>query len=427
MLQAASCGETPTTAPAPAAKTDEALRLYARGDYAAVVRLLQGPYRHGQARIQERLLLARALLHLHRTSQAQAVLSSVLESDAENPEANVLMGQLLHQQGNHAQAVKHLRCAYRLRRDPATAAMLGRCHYALGNVSQAKAYLRAALKEDIRDPDISFLLGLIHLRHGQGALAEKYLLLARDAGMTGPELHRLLGRAYLLQHKELGPVLLRSLPAGANPGDVIDGQVVLGPVPGVDRRYRVCTRYSALYEALQLLRARPDDPDGLYLAAAGWLAAGQYSLARTHLLNLARREGPTRRVLRLEAQLQIALGDLDALDKCLRTALDKRVFTPRQAARFYHRAATALRAEGKTQQALQLLQRADRLHPTSEPILRALANLALTTGQSELARRCYRRLVELFPDASDLDELRNTLKVLEAEKVSSTTRKGVRT
>ncbi|OPX22234.1 MAG: hypothetical protein B1H04_05315 [Planctomycetales bacterium 4484_123] len=253
-VQAASCGETATTTSAPAAETDKALKLYARGDYAAVVRMLQGPCRRGQGRIQDRLLLARAQLHLHREAEALAILESVLESDAENPEANALMGRILHRRDKHAEAIAYLRRAYRLRRDPATAAMLGRSHYALGNVAKAKTYLEKALEKDIRDPDNSFLLGLIHLRHGQGALAERYLLLARDAGMTGPELHRLLGRAYLLQHKELGPVLLRSGPAGAAPGDIIDGQVVLGPVAGVEGRYKVCTRYSALYEALQLLK-----------------------------------------------------------------------------------------------------------------------------------------------------------------------------
>ncbi len=417
-VQAASCGETATTTSAPAAETDKALKLYARGDYAAVVRMLQGPCRRGQGRIQDRLLLARAQLHLHREAEALAILESVLESDAENPEANALMGRILHRRDKHAEAIAYLRRAYRLRRDPATAAMLGRSHYALGNVAKAKTYLEKALEKDIRDPDNSFLLGLIHLRHGQGALAERYLLLARDAGMTGPELHRLLGRAYLLQHKELGPVLLRSGPAGAAPGDIIDGQVVLGPVAGVEGRYKVCTRYSALYEALQLLKIRPGDPDGLYMAAAGWFAAGQYALADAQLSALTRRRGPSPRLLELQARVCIARRDFPALQKCLRTALARRLFSPQRAARFYYQAAVALRAEGDRRQALELLQQADHLHPTSEPVLRALAGLALSSGRAKLACRCYRRLIELFPDAEDLDELRNRLKVLEGKETS---------
>jgi hypothetical protein len=46
-------------------------------------------------------------------------------------------------------------------------------------------------------------------------------------------------------------------------------------------------------------------------------------------------------------------------------------------------------------------------------VLRALAELSVTMGRDKQARGYYARLVELFPDAPDIDELRNALQVLE--------------
>ena len=70
----------------------KAVAVYARGDYAGVVKLLEPGYRAGTAKIQERLLLARAWLHLRRPDDALAALRAVLDSDRENPEANGLAG-----------------------------------------------------------------------------------------------------------------------------------------------------------------------------------------------------------------------------------------------------------------------------------------------------------------------------------------------
>ena len=58
------------------------------------------------------------------------------------------------------------------------------------------------------------------------------------------------------------------------------------------------------------------------------------------------------------------------------------------------------------------LKDAERRRPASEKVLRALAALSLSTGRGEQAAGYYARMVELFPDAEDIDEMRNTLKVL---------------
>ena len=394
----------------------EALKAYARGEYAAVVAMLEGPYGEGKAGIQERLILARAHLHLARGDEALAVLRSVLESDRENPEASALAGRILHEAGKHQEALPYLKDAHRLKQDAATAATLGKCHYALGDLPKAKALLAAALAEDIRDPSNALLLGKICLATGFGALAERYLLQAEEAGLESEELWLLLGRAYLAQKKEVGPIVTLRVPGGARPGQVVHGHIILGPAEDAPDRVRACTRYSALYEGCRLLERSPDHPDALHMAAAGWLAAGEPALARPHLDKLATLEPDSRRTADLWVRLLLAAKDFGALERFVADAHQKKVLDDRTAAETYYQAALILRAEGKRPEAVRLLKKAEALHPTSSKVLRSLADLSLATGRPADAEGYYARMVELFPDAPDIDELRNALKVLQEKR-----------
>ena len=394
----------------------EALEVYARGDYAAVVKLLEPAYRTGKAKIQERLLLARACLHLKRTDQSLAVLRSVLDSDRENPEANSLTGQILHRATKHKEAVAYLEHAIRLKPDDAVAAAaLGHCYHALGLNAKAKVHLEKAIELDIRNPANSFLLGKICLARGLGALAEKHLLKAQDAGLDSRELHLLLGKAYLLQRKLLGPILARRITSSPKTGEIVNDYVVLGKIPGAAHQYRVCTRFSALYQGYRLLRFRRNDPDALHFAAAGWLAAGQLDLARSHLLRLQQLEPRSRRTTELLANTQLAARQLDALEQTVQAAHKAKLFDARTAGDFLYRAALGLRAEGKRAEAIRLLRQAERHTPTAAKVLRSLAGLHVVMGRAREASRAYGRLIELFPDAPDVDEWRHARNVLDGK------------
>ncbi len=394
----------------------QAVKTYARGDYAGAVKLLEPTYRSGEANIQQRLILARSYQHLGRGDDALGVLQSVLASDKENPEANSLRGRILLDRGRHKEALEYLKHAYRLKQDPATAAALGRCYYALGEPVKAKAKLEQALKVDVRDPGNSFLLGKICLQRGFGASAEKYLLMAEEAGMDSTELHELLGRAYLMQRKYVGPVRTRRLAKPARPGEIVDGLVVIGPEQGVAGRYKVATRYCALYEGCRLRKATPDSPEAHFLLATGWLAAGDIALAERHVRSLLQAEPRSRRAHELYARLLLAKKDYAALTKVLAEGEQTKRFTAPEIAGFYYRAAIALRAQGRRDQAVGMLAKAERLTPTDGRVLRSLATLHRAEGRREQARRYYARLVELFPDADDIDELRNALRVLGEKK-----------
>ena len=113
-------GDSDAAPPAPG-HPDHALETYARGDYAAVVRLLAPLHEAGNASIQQGLLLARSYVHLGRRTDARVALVDVLESDRENPEANELLGRLLQEAGQAEDAVEYLKHAHRLKRSAATA------------------------------------------------------------------------------------------------------------------------------------------------------------------------------------------------------------------------------------------------------------------------------------------------------------------
>jgi len=407
----------PMAPPAAGAKADpaanDAVEVYARGDYAGAVKLLAPLHAAGKANIQQRLILARAYLHLGKDAQSLTVLRSVLDTDKENPEANSLTGRLLLKAGKHKEALEPLQHAWRLKSDPATAAALGRCYYALGQPAEAKVHLEWALRQDIRDPASSFLLGRICLDRGLGALAQRYLLMAQEAGMDSLELHLLLGRAYLLQRKLVGPVMVRRISKPAEPGDVVAGCLVLGRAGGAAGTHKVGTRYSALYEGLEILKRSPKDRDGLFMVAGGWLEADQAELAGKSLRRLRALEPDSPRALALQAELALATQDFGALGKCLAAAESAKAFGPPQIAQYYFRWALALRAEGKRQPAIAALEKAEKRAPTSPNVLRALATLCVATGRKAQARQYYARMVELFPDAADIDELRNALKALQ--------------
>jgi len=390
----------------------EAIKTYARGDYDAAARMLEPSYRAGKAGIQDRLILARAYLHLGRPDESLAVLKNVLDSDKENPEANGLTGQLLLKAGKNEDALKYLEHAYRLKPDAEAASALGRCYYALGNIPKAKSSLVAALKEDIRDPANSFLLGRINLDRGSGALAEKYLLMAQEAKMESPELHLLLGKAYLLQRKTVGPVMVKRLGASAQVGDIVDGCIVLGKVPAASNQYKVAARYCSLYEGLVLLRSNKQDPDGLFMAASGWFAAGNHEMAARYLKELMEKEPASPRAWELRASLLLAMNDFDALRKVLADGKAAGMFDSRSVAGFMCRAAAVLRGQGRRDQAITMLKQAEREQPIAEEVLRPLAALYAAVGDDKQAVQYYSRIVELFPDAADIDELNNALKVL---------------
>ena len=314
--------------------------------------------------------------------------------------------------GRPKEALEHLKQAYRLKKSAATAADLGRCCYALGDVTKAKPLLEEAAASDIRNTDNSLLLGRICVDRGLGALAEKHLLAAEEAGLDSQELHLLLTRAYLLQRKFVGPVVARRISPPPEAGSMVSEGIVLGPLAAAPGCCRLATRFCALYEGYRLLKAEPGNADGLYAVAVGWWAAGDLDRAAGGLKALAAREPDSRRTLKLGAELLIAKDEFAALERHLDAEAARKAFAAEELGDFYYQSAVRLRGRGMRREALAMLAKAEGHVPSSGNVLRALGALHHAMGNREAAAGCYARMVELFPDADDIDELRNTLKVL---------------
>jgi tetratricopeptide (TPR) repeat protein len=402
--------------PALGEDNEQATKLYAQGDYQAVVQLLTPDGEQPvDASIQDQMLLARSYRYLAQLPEAVAVLRGVLEVDGDHAEANRLAGQALYELNRHKEAVDYLESALRLKREAHIAGLLGLTWFALDDLTKAKSYLEQALAEDVSDPTISRCLGQIYLSSGQGNRAEKYLLLARDAGDDSAELHRLLARAYMLQHKTLGPVLVRRLTNKPAPGQIVDGLLVLRPIDGQPERYQACTPFSAMYEGYWLLEKNKDDAEAIFVVASGWMSAGMHDLAGQFIDRLTKAEGESQRVRRLRADLALATHDWPALRKALTGGDDSTSLKPIQIVDYRYRAAMHLRSAGEYEPAVEFLKQADALDPTSAKVLRALISLSRTTADHDAAIGYTRRLIDLFPDSRDIDELRNALKQLKAQ------------
>lgn len=164
-----------------------------------------------------------------------------------------------------------------------------------------------------------------------------------------------------------------------------------------------------------MLQADPDNIDARYLLARGWLAAGNKDLAAEHLSALLEREKGTLRVVELQIQLHLARKEYESLERTLESAAKAGLFDAQRTAESFYQAAMMLRIAGNRKEAIRLLSKAESYAPTWSPILRSLAGLHLCLGHRSEARGYYARLVELFPDAADIDELRNRLRVLEEQ------------
>ena len=152
------------------------------------------------------------------------------------------------------------------------------------------------------------------------------------------------------------------------------------------------------------------------MLAEAWLAAGSPLLAGEHMKVLRARHPKAQRTVELEIRLALAGADAGAIETVLAGAKADKAFAPAKLSRLYYQAGTILRARGQAQDALRMFAHAEAQCPAAGEVLRALAALHLAAGRREQARGYYARLVELLPDADDIDELRNTHRVLSEKK-----------
>jgi tetratricopeptide (TPR) repeat protein len=391
------------------AETDEVGEAYLKGDYNAVIELLDEKFSTGQTKIQERVILARSYLHTQNPEKAEEVLRSVLESDNENPEANALLGEILFEKQNYEEAIPLLQNALKRKDDPAVNSMLGQCYYHTGDSHQAVKYLKDALHKDPGNPVNGVLLGQIYLQRGYGLRAEQYLLKAVAAGQQGIDIERALGKAYLLQRKYTGPIVKRHIPEQKQPGNLLTDGMILKDLEEGKNMYLVASRYSSIFQGYQVLNLNPADLEALYMVCQGWLSFGDAQRAAEFLEQIKQQDASSKREALLEAKILLALQDFPALEQHLTRTAEQQLLTDKEITGWYFAIALALRSSGEKAQALTYLKKGEAFDPASGKIIRALAGLYRVLGNNDEARHYYSKYIELFPDAEDIDKMKNIL------------------
>ncbi len=120
--------------------------------------------------------LARVLYSNHDADGAEHEVQYVLNANADDPEANYLMGEILVNRVNLAQALPFLRKALRVRPEerPYVHADLSRVYENQGELVQAIAELKQALPLDV-DGSYYFRLGHLYIKTGDRAAATQAL------------------------------------------------------------------------------------------------------------------------------------------------------------------------------------------------------------------------------------------------------------
>jgi tetratricopeptide (TPR) repeat protein len=403
----------PATPPAPAAGTslaEQAAALYAAGDYAAVVALVRPAFTAGEASLRLRVLLGRSLRHLGQGEEATSVARSIVADDADHIEGNALLGELLLDAGQPAAAVPALEVVLRRVRKARWAVALGRAHLGLGEIGKAQERLEEALALGSHDPSVSYDLGRVYLSRGYGAKAERALQTCAESGGAPDDLDRLLAEALAAQAKMLATLTVVRSPADETPGMVTGERIIIARVADAADQAVASEGPCALLAALRHLARQPADPTCLSIAADAWLAAGRTEEAARHLDSLAATSPPPD-LRRRRIALLIVRGDAAALAGLLADLTPDAGLPAPELAQAWHRLAVLQRAAGDPAAALTTLARADALDPANERILRARTALMLATRDPGSAA-ALRRLVELVPDAPDIEELRRRLATL---------------
>lgn len=393
-------------------------KQFALGNYKVVITALKStPLK--KLSLQDAVLLAKSHLNLNQPKPALPILKHILSIDEDHADANRLLGRALFALRQFASAIRYLKTALRLHEDPAISFLLAQSQFQLKQYQLAKKNLQLTIELNVADPRPDLLLARIYLQKQLGALAEKHLLAAKEKGINSYQLNKLLGHAYLLQQKYTGPITSHRLAKKTETGVLTPHGIVLRPIPGRTNLYQLTSIYSAIHQGYILLAKNPTDPDALYMITRGYVAVDMLKQAKNYLDKLTAVEKDSPRLLLTQAQLAIRTANHRKLHTLVKRGLKSKSLDIEHATQLYYQLALQLRATGARPHALTTLKHAESLQPTSSKTLRLLADLHLTNGKAKQAVHYLTRLIELYPDASDINKLKNQLRTLTNNKGGS--------
>lgn len=149
------------------ARNNRGLALLERGSVEEAIQEFRRAARDGESWFAY-MNLARALLVARQPAEAEAILRDALEARRDDPEAHVLLGELLAERGDNASARRHLSEALRAAPNSLEALLaLGRLEERAGNLAAAVARFVAATRASPEDPEAWNDLGRLELTRGK--------------------------------------------------------------------------------------------------------------------------------------------------------------------------------------------------------------------------------------------------------------------
>ena len=313
-------------------------------------------------------LLGDTHYQLGEYDQTLQVLDFLADQDPENPQVDLLRGQISVGKGEYESA--RVSAEASIEKQPNNNGLayflLGTARYQLGDKPGAKKAFLKAVDQDPTNADHLRRLGALFLELGDYEQAIKYLERAKVGADDFPDVPRLLERAYQAQEKAV------ATPLGSpqQPRPAI-------PVPARESRGM---QADELVEEGKAALARGKVPEALRLFEEAVKVEPQHWVARSYLTD----------IYLAQDRLGLAyvhLSEMEKIDPQSATGL------PLMAQYWYQQ-----RDYG---QALEYGVRAKEVDPSSADLRNLLGNLYFSRGQTQQAVEEYRAAVELDPERTE--------------------------
>ena len=349
---------------------DAAAKAYLAGDLANAEKFLDAEIAAGGVRLSRYLFLGRVCFRLRKWEKAQRTLEALLKKDPENPQGRELLGRVLFRRGGFKEALPYYEEGLRQAPRAELRLELGEVLIGLGRKTDALVQLRKVTEDSRAWPRAHYLLGSLRLESGLGHWAARQLWIAQRLGYRQKDLHLKLARAFFLEGRITGPLLLAGPFKDRNAGERTEKHVLVRAAALAGKGFWYAAGAdTALYQVeTAMAQAGGGAPDPVRLLAARcWLAAGNLERAAYHAGAL---KGQDPEAFAVRAEIALDGGDLEAFEKLVAERPARRQPSPEKLVRFMVRAALLAQFKADLPAALRLLRGADELMPGRSEVLR---------------------------------------------------------
>jgi cellulose synthase operon protein C len=356
--------------------------------------------------------LASLALSRGELERAAKLVEPVLRAQPNNGRAHAVVGNVALRQGKVAKAREHLTLASRAFPNNAVLAMQrARAEILAGDEAAGRASLQAVMKGHPRNPRAALSLGMLYLRHGEPKRAGEVARQLLEWSPESEQAFNLLGSAQTAAGEYEAADRSFDRGIGLNPDSVslrlnrarlarLDGRLGVARLEYEALLQRDAKSVTAMLGLAEVGRIEHNFPETIrWLERAGqtgtsagvtaavklvehFIDVKNYDEARTRLSKLEQRHYGDLRVVAINGQLELALGNrqqaADLFDRLARASGDNiRALV----------AASALQRRARDYQGARWsLRKAADLVPTNKDVLAALVRLEIIVREHDQAR-----------------------------------------